>query len=128
MADIGDAGIADGKTELHVARIAVVGVEIVVPTMVSDQVFAIDGSTEPLVGVVVAVTDLYMVDLGFATDGAESDTVDFLVGLERIACKLDTYIGEDTRVVLVVVATVLGAGPPPLSVARFGCCWRVRRG
>lgn len=110
LADIGDAGIADSQTELHRAREAVVGVEIVVPTMVSDQVFAIDGSTEPLVGVVVAVTDLDMVDLGFATDGTEGDTVDFLVGLERIACKLDTYIGEDTRVVLVVVAAVLGAG------------------
>ena len=70
---------------------------------------AVDSTTEPLEGVVVAVADLQVVDLRTATDRTEGDTVDLLVGLEGIAGKLDTDITECSGRVAIVVATVLRA-------------------
>ena len=50
-----------------------------------------------------------MVDLCARTDRTESQAVNLLVCLERIASKLDTGIAQNARAVAVVVAAVLCA-------------------
>ena len=50
-----------------------------------------------------------MVDLCARTYRSESQAVDLLVCLERIACELDTSIAQNARVVAVVVAAMLCA-------------------
>ena len=52
---IGNTGVAHAEAELYLARESVVGVELIVPTFVSDEVFGIDRTAEPLVRVVIAV-------------------------------------------------------------------------
>ena len=50
-----------------------------------------------------------MVNLRSAAHRPEGKTVDFLVGLEGIARKLDAHITQHTRVVSIIIATVPGA-------------------
>ena len=50
---VGNLRVADGETILHVAAESVIGVEIVVPTLVGNEVFAVYRAAEPLKGVIV---------------------------------------------------------------------------
>ena len=92
---------------LHVARIAIIGVEVVIPTTISDEVLTVDRATKPLEGVVVAIADLHMIDRRSSTYRTKGETVDLLVLLEGIASKLDADILQHTRVVVGVGATML---------------------
>ena len=78
--------------------------------MISDEILAVDITTEPLEAVVVGVGDLHVVNLSAVAHRAEGEAIDFLIGLERIACKLNTHIAQRARVVGIVVAAMLGAG------------------
>ena len=99
--------VADAETKLHVARIAIISVEVVIPTTISDEVLAVDRATKPLEGVVVAIADLHVVNRRSCTHRTERKTVDLLVLLEGIASKLDADILQHTRVVVGVGATML---------------------
>ena len=59
---VGYTRVADAETKLHVARIAIIGVEVVIPTTIGDEVLAIDRATKPLERVVVAIADLHVVN------------------------------------------------------------------
>lgn len=110
---IRDARIAHAEQKLQVAREAVVGVEIVVPTVISYQVFATDRAAEPFERVVVRVGYLQVVDRRSAADRAERDAVDLLVGLEREAGELDAHVAQHARVVgvdRVAASAVIRAG------------------
>ena len=109
LALVGNAAIANREAVLHVARVAIVCIEVIVPTLVGDEVFGINVASKPFEAVVVGVGNLHVVHLRGATYGTEGDTVDFLVGLEGIACKFHAYITQHTRVVGSVLAAVLGA-------------------
>ena len=50
-----------------------------------------------------------MVDLGAIAHRTKCETVNLLVLLERITCKLDADVAEHTRIVGVVITAVLGA-------------------
>ena len=49
------AGPADGESVLYCARVAVVGVEVVVPSVVCHEILTVYGAAKPLVRVVVGV-------------------------------------------------------------------------
>ena len=106
---VGNLRVADGESILNVTRESVVGIEVVVPAAESHEILTVDRTAEQLVGVVVGVGHLHVVDGCAGTDGAESQTVDFLILLEGVSCKLDTHILEHTRIVLRFVAAVLCA-------------------
>ena len=50
-----------------------------------------------------------MVNLRLFAYGTERQTVDFLVCCERIAGEFDTYVAQNSGVVVVIVAAVFGA-------------------
>ncbi len=93
------------------AREAVVGIEVVVPAVVGDEVFAVDRTAEPLKGVVVRVAHLHVVYLRGVAHRTEGYAVYFLVHVEREAGKLHAYVAQHARVVVCVGAAVLRARP-----------------
>ena len=106
---IGNARVANGETELYLTRKTIVCIEVVVPSVVSDEILAVDIATEPLVAVVVGIAYLDVVDLCAATYRTECEAVDFLIGLEWISSKLNADIAQNAGVVGIVVTAVLGA-------------------
>ncbi len=109
LRNVGYLAVAKRETILYLARETIVGVEVIVPALVSYEILAVHGSTKPLEGVVVGIRYLYVVDLCARTNGTQGQTIDFLVLLEWITSELDANIAQSTRVVGIVVATMLGA-------------------
>ena len=109
LAAVGNMSVAHYEAILHVAAEAVVGVEVVVPALVGYEILSVDCAAEPLERVVVRVGHLNVVELRAVAHRTERKAVDFLVGLEGIACKFDTHVAERARVVGRIAAAVLGA-------------------
>ena len=109
LALVGNAAVAHYEAVLYVSAVAVVGVEVIVPAFVGDEVFCIDRTAEPLEAVVVGVGHLYVVYLGSAAHRAEGDTVNLLVGFEGVAGKFHTHIAQHAGVVGSVRTAVLAA-------------------
>ena len=107
---IGNAGLTYAQAELHLAAESVVGIEIVIPGVVGNQVFGIYRTAEPFVGVVVGVGHLHMVDLRSRSHRTERDGIDLLVLLEGIAGELAAHVTQSTRTVGIVAASVRSAG------------------
>ena len=70
---------------------------------------AVHRAAEPLVGVIVGVAHLHVVNGRSGSHGSESQTIDLLVFLERIASELNAHILQVARVVVGISASVLGA-------------------
>ena len=77
--------------------------------MESNQVVAINGTSEPLKRVIVGVADLHVINFRIATYRTKGDTIDFLIRLEGETSKLHTYIRERTRAVSIVISAMLRA-------------------
>ncbi|OPZ70045.1 MAG: hypothetical protein BWY83_01791 [bacterium ADurb.Bin478] len=77
--DIGDLRIADAKQELQFALVTEIAVKIIIKTAVGDEIFGVDGSAEPFVGIIVCIADLNVVYLRAAADTAKREAVDFIV-------------------------------------------------
>ena len=77
--------------------------------MESNQVVAINGTSEPLKRVIVGVADLHVINFRIATYRPKGDTIDFLIRLEGVTSKLHTYIRERTRAVRIVISAMLRA-------------------
>ncbi len=103
---VGYARIALRISELYVAAIPEIGVEIIVERAIGDQVFTIDRAAEPLECVVAGIRNLYVFDGGFGTHTAKREAVDLVVGLEGDARVFDTYKTQNTGVVQRVVTAV----------------------
>ncbi len=88
---------------------AEIGVEIVVEALEGDEVFAVDGSAEPLEGIVAADSSTWTWSIVVPlSDAAHGEAVDFVVREERDARVFDADVAEHAAVVGVVGAAVLG--------------------
>ena len=59
---VGNSCVADGQAILHIAGKTIVGIEVIVPTMIRHKVLAVDTSTEPFEGIIVAARHLNMAE------------------------------------------------------------------
>ena len=97
------------KTKLYRTAIAIVRVKIIIPTFVSNEILSVYRTSKPLVRVVIGVRNLDMVELCATSYRAQGQTIDFLILSEWITSKLNTHITQYTRVVCIVIASMLGA-------------------
>ena len=98
----------DGRHELVDARVALVGVELVVAREHHVQVVAVDGATEPLDAVVEVAVDLDEADRSAGADAREGQAVQLVAGTQLVTGVADREVLEAARAVCVVDPTVGG--------------------
>jgi len=79
-AGVGLGRVAQTNGELNFSGVTEIGVEVIVETAQSDEVFGIDRAAEPLEGVIAGVGNLDVLDGGAAADAAEGEAVDLVTG------------------------------------------------
>ena len=92
------------EPELVLAAIALVNVEVVVVAEEACHVFRVHGATEELTGIIGGAENLDVLNDGAAADGAERQSVDFLVRQNHRGGVADRDETEDARAVVVVTA------------------------
>ena len=97
--------ITYSNTELVQTAVTVVCIEVIICTFVGNQVLAIYCTTKPLERVVVGEGNLNVAYFSSSTYCTKSQTVDFFVDFEGQTTEFQTQVTQDTRVVIVVVAT-----------------------